>query len=123
MLVSGATKDIAMLELTVLFSRKRERIDGLDKNGQKQGGRGKCFPVELGCRGFMGQSFCRACTVDGIIGEKRRRAIRKITEATEKALKWLWMKGGPKVLHCYKKYRKVTLLISLLIHRRSGERW
>lgn len=84
MLVSGVTKDIAMLELTVLFALF----------AQKQGGREKCFLVELGCRGFVGQSFCRACTVDDIIGEKRRRPIRNITEATEKALKWLWMKEG-----------------------------
>lgn len=45
-----------------------------------------------GCRGFGGQSFCRAYTALGITDEIRRRAIGNNTEATEKASLWFWMK-------------------------------
>lgn len=32
----------------------------------------KCWPMEVGCRGFVGQSLCRAYRALGIIGEKLR---------------------------------------------------
>ena len=52
----------------------------------------RCLPVEVGCRGFAGQSLIRAYTALGITGERRRRAICNNTEAAEKASRWLWIK-------------------------------
>ena len=46
--------------------------------------------MEVGCRGFVGQSLSRAYTALGITGE--RRAIRNNMEAAEKASRWLWIK-------------------------------
>ncbi|KAK0134731.1 Retrovirus-related Pol polyprotein from type-2 retrotransposable element R2DM [Merluccius polli] len=99
-LVSEATKSIIMLELTVpweermeeAFERKREKYDSLESNCHSQGWKARCLPVEVGCRGFAGQSLCRAYTALGITGERRRRAIYNSTEAAEKASRWLWIK-------------------------------
>ena len=74
------------------FERKREKYDGLVSDCHRRGWKARCLPVEVGCRGFVGQSLCRAYTALGITGERRRRAIRNNTEAAEKASRWLWIK-------------------------------
>ena len=99
-LVSEATKNVVMLELTVpweermeeAFERKREKYDSLVSDCHRRGWKARCLPVEVGCRGFSGQSLYRAYTALGITGERRRRAIRNNTEAAEKASRWLWIK-------------------------------
>ena len=99
-LVSEATKNVVMLELTVpweermeeAFERKREKYDCLVSDCHRRGWKARCLPVEVGCRGFAGQSLCRAYTSLGITGERRRRAIRNSTEAAERASRWLWIK-------------------------------
>lgn len=99
-LVSEATRNLVMLELTVpwedrmeeAFERKRVKYDGLVSNCHNQGWKARCLPVEVGCRGFAGQSLYKAYTALGITGERRRRAICNSTEAAEKALRWLWIK-------------------------------
>ena len=50
------------------------------------------YPVEVGCRGFARRSLCRILNLLGMIGEKKRKAIRAISESAEKASKWLWIK-------------------------------
>ena len=55
---------------------------------------GRCMPIEVGCRGFAGQSFYRADNTLGINGAKRRRAISSTIEAAEKASRYLWIKRG-----------------------------
>lgn len=74
------------------FERKREKYDGLVKDCHKQGWKARCFPVEVRCRDFAGQSLCRAYAALSITGEKRRRAIQNNTEAAERASGWLWIK-------------------------------
>ncbi|XP_060744927.1 uncharacterized protein LOC132858560 [Tachysurus vachellii] len=98
-LVSEGTKNLVMLELTVpwedrmeeAFERKRAKYEGLVNDCHNQGWKARCLPVEVGCRGFAGQSLYRAYTALGITGE-RRRAICNSTEAAEKASRWLWIK-------------------------------
>ncbi|XP_073720025.1 uncharacterized protein [Misgurnus anguillicaudatus] len=99
-LVSEATKNLVMLELTVpwedqmeeAFERKRAKYECLVNDCHNQGWKARCLPVEVGCRGFAGQSLYRAYTALGITGERRRRAICNSTEAAEKASRWLWIK-------------------------------
>lgn len=55
--------------------RKRVKYEGLVSDCHRQGKKARCLPAEVGCRGFVGQSLCRADTVIEIIGEGRRRAM------------------------------------------------
>ncbi|XP_061905517.1 uncharacterized protein LOC133651562 [Entelurus aequoreus] len=101
-LVSESTKQAVLLELTVLwedrleeaFERKLSKYAGLVSDCQQAGWRARCFPVEVGCRGFAARSLVRAFSSLGIDGERRRRAIRSTTEAAERASRWLWLKRG-----------------------------
>lgn len=54
------------------FERKKEKYKGLVSDCYNQGWKGRGLPVEVGCRGFAGQSLCRAFTAHGVPGEKRR---------------------------------------------------
>ncbi|XP_077083545.1 uncharacterized protein LOC143736754 isoform X1 [Siphateles boraxobius] len=66
-LVSDATKNVVMLELTVpweermeeAFERKKGKYQDLVSNCHEQGSKARCLPVEVGCRGFAGQSLCQ----------------------------------------------------------------
>ena len=49
-------------------------------------------PVEVGCRGFAGQSLGRALAKTGIVGAARVRALKDITNTVLKASKWIWLK-------------------------------
>lgn len=99
-IVSEFTKQLIMLELTVPWEkrmdeaneRKRTKYQEFVEECRRQGWRTCCEPVEVGCPGFAGHSFCKAFTLLGITGEAKRKAIRFATEAAEKATRWLWIK-------------------------------
>lgn len=74
------------------MSGKREKYKGRINDCHIQGWKARCLPVEVGCRGFAGQSLCRAYTALYITSERKRRAIYNSTEASEKAFRWLWVK-------------------------------
>lgn len=52
----------------------------------------RCEQIEVGCRGFAGQSLCRAFNTLGITGAFSRRAIKLMTDAAVVALRWMWVK-------------------------------
>jgi len=54
----------------------------------------RCVPIQVGCRGFTGQSLSRAYKTLDITGASRRRAIKLVTEAAEVASRWLWIRRG-----------------------------
>ena len=101
-LVSESTKQAVLMELTVpwedrleeAFERKLSKYAGLVSDCQQAGWRARCFPVEVGCRGFAARSLARAFSSLGIEGERKRRAIRSTTDAAERASRWLWLKRG-----------------------------
>ncbi len=66
------------------FGRKREKCKGLVSDYQSHGWRARCLPVEVECRGFAGQSLCRAYTAPSITGKRKRKAIYNSAEAAEK---------------------------------------
>ena len=101
-LMSGATKQVVLLELTVPWEdrmeeaqeRKRAKYAELVAECRRNGWKARCEPIEVGSRGFAGQSVYRVLRLLGICGLQRRRAIRNILEAAEKASRWLWLKRG-----------------------------
>ncbi|KAK0151167.1 hypothetical protein N1851_007647 [Merluccius polli] len=76
------------------FERKLSKYAGLVSDCHQAGWRARCFPVEVGCRGFAARSLARAFSTLGIEGERKRRAIRSTTDAAERASRWLWLKRG-----------------------------
>ncbi len=101
-LLSESTKQVVLLELTFpwedrleeAFERKLAKYEGLVSECRQAGWRARCLPIEVGSRGFAARSLCRAFSLLGIDGVRRRRAIYNTTEAAEKASRWLWLKRG-----------------------------
>ena len=76
------------------YERKREKYSLLVEECRSNGWRARCQPIEVGCRGFAGQSLCRAYRMLGITGASQRRAIKLATDAAEVASRWLWIRRG-----------------------------
>ena len=104
---STSTKQAILVELTVpweeriedAYERKLAKYQDLVADCQQQGWRVWCLPVEVGCRGFVGQSLWRALRVIGVIGVERRRLIGRLSRETEMASMWLWRKRDEKWKH------------------------
>ncbi|XP_063050368.1 uncharacterized protein LOC134445223 [Engraulis encrasicolus] len=101
-LTSESTKQVVLLELTVpwedrieeAFERKKAKYLELVDDCRLKGWRARCEPIEVGCRGFPGQSLHRSLRLLGIRGAQERKATRNICEAAERASRWLWIKRG-----------------------------
>ncbi|XP_050960924.1 uncharacterized protein LOC127162191, partial [Labeo rohita] len=101
-LVSEATRQLILLELTVPWEermeeaqeRKRGKYQELVEQCRINGWRTRCMPVEVGSRGFASHTLSKAYGTLGITGVNRRRAISNNVEAVEKASRWLWLKRG-----------------------------
>ncbi|XP_077372334.1 uncharacterized protein LOC144033646 [Festucalex cinctus] len=109
-LVSETTRQVVLLELTVpwedrmeeAFERKRAKYEELAGECRSRGWKTRCTPIEVGCRGFAGQSLVWALKMLGVKGLHNRRAIKNISDAAEKASRWLWIKRGDTWSHALK---------------------
>ena len=96
-LVLNITKQVILWELTVLWDEtmaeshewKLTKYQELVEPCRMKGWRACCDPIEIGCRGFVSQSLCKALTKLGLAGRDKRKLIRVITEAIERASRWL----------------------------------
>ena len=99
-LFSNATKQLIIWELTIAWEenmatsneRKRSKYQELKEQCQANGWRTFLDPIEVGCRGFAGKSLCKAFSKIGIVGVRKRKAIKNIIESAEKSSRWVWMK-------------------------------
>ena len=96
---SDNTKQCIIWELTVsweeyitLAERKRSKYQELVEQCQQKSWKIHYDPVEVGCRGFAGQSLGRALAKIGIVRAARVRALKDITNTVLKASKWIWLK-------------------------------
>lgn len=87
-LMSVATKQVVLLELAVPWEewieetqeRKRARYANLLPERQKNGWKVRHEPIEVGCRGFAGQSLRQVLGLLGMSGLQRRAAIKNMLE-------------------------------------------
>ncbi|RXN15823.1 reverse transcriptase [Labeo rohita] len=101
-ITSDASKQVVLVELTVPWEdrmeeaheRKRAKYTEIVVECRNKGWKARCEPVEVGCRGFAGQSLPRTLKLLGVKGQLCRRAIKTIIEAAEKASRWLWIQRG-----------------------------
>ena len=78
--------------LLSLMRGRRPNTKNWSNNVNKSHGIYIMTPVEVGCRGFAGQSLGRALAKIGIVGAARVRALKDITNTVLKASKWIWLK-------------------------------
>ena len=93
-------KEVHVVELTVPHEdnmrdandRKEKRYETLIDECWEAGWKATHFPVEVGCRGFVGTSVKRWMKAAGL-GPKRVRAMTKaLQETAERTSHWIWLK-------------------------------
>ena len=70
-------------------TRYQPAIVKLYKNA---GWKAEHVPVEVGCRGFVGNRLRQWFSSIGLSVKTSRQVIKQIQEATEKASHWIWLK-------------------------------
>lgn len=109
-LMSETRRQVVLLELTLpweywmeeAIERKRAKYEELAGECQSKGWKTRCNPIEVGCRGFIGQSLVRALKMLGVRGQPSRRAIKNSSDTAEKASRWLWIRREPQLLPRHK---------------------
>ncbi len=97
---SGATRQVILGELSVpweenmeeLHERKRGKYSELEAECREKGWRVSCQPFEVGCRGYIGNSFSAFLARLGVCGTERRRMCDKVAQVALKGSFWIWRK-------------------------------
>ena len=97
---SEVCKTVLLVELTVPWEsgveaaneRKRAKYADLVADCREAGWRTIMWPVEVGCRGFVGSSMARLLRDMGCTGAGHRKAMRELAEEAEKGSFWLWLR-------------------------------
>ena len=98
LLVSRSSRRMGVIELTVPSEErievsselKKTKYAGLQREGRRNGWAVTVWAVEVGCRGFPASSMASLLKDMGIGGGERKRSLKKIGEAAEKASKSIW---------------------------------
>ena len=101
---SVTEKRVLIVELTVpwegaiqeAYERKKSRYADLVAECQQRGWRATTYPVEVGCRGFVGLSTKRFLRDIGYTETKARKAIKELAEEAERGSFWLWLRRRDK---------------------------
>ncbi|XP_076080058.1 uncharacterized protein LOC143050834 [Mytilus galloprovincialis] len=99
---SQGTRQAVLLELTVpwedrieeAYERKMAKYQQLVEDCKQRGWRTWCMAIEVGCRGFAGQSMWRALRTLGVVGAERKKLITEVCREAEVASQWIWTKCG-----------------------------
>ena len=91
---------VHIIELTVphednieaAHERKQRRYEGLVEELEAAGWQVEYFPVEVGCRGFVGTSIRRWLSRAGFGPRKASNLVKSLQETAEKASHWIWNK-------------------------------
>ena len=93
-------KVVHLVELTVphedninaAHERKEKRYEALVEECEEAGWEATHFPVEVGCRGFIGTSVRRWMRVAGLGPKKGNIMVKTLQETVEKASHWIWLR-------------------------------
>lgn len=97
---STKVRSVHLIELTVpsegeieaAFERKKAKYSELAEECRKAGWKTTIYPVEVGCRGYVGQSTTRLLRDAGVTGRNLRKATKDLAEEAEKGSFWLWLR-------------------------------
>ncbi|XP_035527992.1 uncharacterized protein LOC118335673 [Morone saxatilis] len=100
-----AQTTVILAELTVpweggmgaAFERKKDRYLDLTAECREAGWAAVSYPVEVGCRGFVGASTQRFLKNMGVTGPKLRKALKDLAEEAEQGSFWLWLRRKDQV--------------------------
>ena len=120
---SDTLRSVILAKLTVSWEaniewaheRKATKYHDLKNQIEDDGWKCHVYPVEVGCRGFVGQSTVKFLNAIGVAPRIRQATIRKLQEIAETASVWIWnsrdqMKTIPWI--CYERsYSEFYLLI------------
>jgi hypothetical protein len=102
-IISRKTKDIVLLELTILseenaesaYEHKRAKCQEICDDLREKGWKPRSHPIEVGCRRFSAESLWSA--LDHILGKTRKTLITEAEKRTLESSNWLWRrKEDPK---------------------------
>lgn len=101
---STKAKAVLLIELTVpleegieaTFERKKTKYSELAAEYREAGWRTTIYPVEVGCRGFVGLSTTHLLRDTGVTGGKLKKATKELAEEAEKGSFWLWLRRKDK---------------------------
>ena len=101
---SAAAKSAMLIELTIpweegiqaAYERKAAKYADLAAECREAGWSTTIYPVEVGCRGFVGTSTTRLLRDVGTTGAKLRRVTKALAEEAEKGSFWLWLRRRDK---------------------------
>ena len=93
-------REIHIVELTVphednmaaAHERKEARYEELLDECREEGWKAMSFPIEVGCRGFVGHSVKRWLRIAGLGPRESSQLIRKVQETVERASHWVWLR-------------------------------
>lgn len=97
---SSSSKTVLLVELTIpweagieaAWERKRLKYDDLAAECRDAGWKTIIYPVEVGCRGFVGTSAVHLLRELGVSGACSRKALKDLSEEAEKSSFSLWIK-------------------------------
>ena len=69
--------------------RKLTKYQELVEQRRREKWRAHYDPVKIGCKGFEGQSLCKELTKLCLAGRNKMTSIRLITDAAERASRWI----------------------------------
>jgi ribA/ribD-fused uncharacterized protein len=97
---SKKAKTVIIIELTVPWEenmeaaheRKMLKYQDLTAECREKGWKTWCLAIEVGCRGFAGQSLWRCARMLGITGKPRKDLVRSAEKQAEEGSRWIWNK-------------------------------
>ena len=100
-IVSGKTKQMGIVELTVPSEErieisgelKRNKYEKIVNEGRQNGWRVRCWAVEVGCRGFPAVSMSSFLKDIGYPGGQRKNIIERISKTAENVIRTLCRAG------------------------------
>ena len=78
------------------FERKKAKYSELAAECRNAGWKTTIYPVEMGCRGFVGLSTIRLLKETGVTGGTLKKATKELAEEAEKGSFWLWLRRKDK---------------------------
>ena len=97
---SEEERKVHLVELTVphednisaAHERKHKRYENCIEGCEEAGWKAEHFPVEVSCRGFIGNSIRRWMRAAGLGPKKEKGLMKALQETVEKASHWIWLK-------------------------------